>query len=82
LGIGDTHYVFPPDIGDDPGTVEEDYGKDSALRLGRAFRLRALGREARRGPPVTSEKSTLFIGLTKIVRFCKALNTSFTVSFF
>ena len=24
-------------------------------------------------PPVTSEKSTLFIGVTKIVRFCKAL---------
>jgi hypothetical protein len=40
--------------------------KDSALRLGRA----------RRGPPVTSEKSTLFIGVTKIVRFCKALNVS------
>jgi len=37
--------------------------KNSALRLGRA----------RRGPPVTSEKSTLFIGVTKIVRFCKAL---------
>jgi len=25
--------------------------------------------------PVTSEKSTLFIGVTKIVRFCKALNS-------
>jgi len=25
--------------------------------------------------PVTSEKSTLFIGVTKIVRFCKALHT-------
>jgi len=24
--------------------------------------------------PVTSEKSTLFIGVTKIVRFCKALD--------
>jgi len=67
--------------------------KDSALRLGRAFRSRvvrpgghsapssrprgsrqALGREARRGLPVTSEKSTLFIGVTKIVRFCKVLS--------
>jgi len=32
--------------------------KDSGLRLGRAFRLRALGREARRGPPVTTEKTS------------------------
>jgi len=26
--------------------------------------------------PVTSEKSTLFIGVTKIVRFCKALTST------
>jgi len=37
--------------------------KDSALRLGRA----------RRGPPVTSEKLTLFIGVINIVRFSKDL---------
>jgi hypothetical protein len=42
----------------------DTFRKDSALRLGRA----------RRGPPVTSEKSTLFIGVTKIVSFCKALH--------
>jgi len=29
MGIGDTHYVFPPDKGSDPGTVEEGYGKDA-----------------------------------------------------
>jgi hypothetical protein len=29
MGIGDTRYVFPPDIEGDPGTVEEDYGKDA-----------------------------------------------------
>jgi hypothetical protein len=28
MGVGDTHYVFQPDIGGDPGTVEEGYGKD------------------------------------------------------
>jgi len=75
----------------DRETVKEGYGKDSALRLGRAFRLRvvrpegsrqALGQEARCGPPVTSEKPTLFIRVIKIVRFCKALNISFTVSYF
>jgi len=27
MGIGNTHYVFPPDIGSDPETVEEGYGK-------------------------------------------------------
>jgi len=29
MGRGHTHYVFPPDIGRDPGTVEEGYGKDA-----------------------------------------------------
>jgi len=29
MGIGETHYVFPPDIGSEPGTVGEGYGKDA-----------------------------------------------------
>ena len=28
MGRGDTYYVFPPDNGRDPVTVEEGYGKD------------------------------------------------------
>jgi hypothetical protein len=54
--------------------------KDSTLRLSRAFRLRAtrhelidmsLGREARRGPPVASEKPILFYKVKIIARFCE-----------
>jgi len=29
MGIGDIHYVFPPDIGGDLGTAEAGYGKDA-----------------------------------------------------
>jgi len=55
-----------PDMSGPAVSPTDKLRKDSALRLGRA----------RRGPPVTSEKSTLFIGVTKIVRFCKALRFS------
>jgi len=62
---------LPPSGGISP---TDKLRKDSALRLGRAFRLRALGREARRKPPVASEKSTLFSWVTNIVRLCKDLD--------
>lgn len=42
MGIGDTHYVFPPDIGGDPGTGEEGYGKDGE-KSERGGRLRKAG---------------------------------------
>jgi len=29
MGRRHTHYVFPPDIGGDLGTVKEGYGKDA-----------------------------------------------------
>jgi hypothetical protein len=48
--------------------------KDSGLRLGRAFRPRALGREARRGPPVTSEKTSC------PSRYCKLFNALSSIS--
>ena len=46
MGIGDTHYVFPPDIGGDPETVEEGYGKD-AEKSERGGRLMKPGTQLR-----------------------------------
>jgi len=51
-----------PDMSGPAVSPTDKLRKDSALRLGRA----------RRGPPVTSEKPTLVIRVTKIVRLCKA----------
>jgi hypothetical protein len=42
MGIGDTHYVFPPDIGSDPETVRDGYGKE-AEKSKRGGRLMKFG---------------------------------------